>query len=54
MMTPTEKYLFDLHGFLIVRGVLSPEEVASANGETPEIGLSCNALRDAGKFGRRM
>jgi hypothetical protein len=32
MMTPTEKYLFDLHGFLIVRGVLSDEEVRSANG----------------------
>jgi len=26
-MTETEKYLFDLNGFLIVRGVLSPTEV---------------------------
>jgi len=30
-MTDTEKYLFDLNGFLIVRGVLSPAEVAQAN-----------------------
>lgn len=30
-MTEDERYLFDLNGFLIVRGVLSPEEVAAAN-----------------------
>lgn len=30
-MTEDERYLFDLNGFLIVRGVLTPEEVAEAN-----------------------
>jgi hypothetical protein len=31
-MTDDEKYLFDLNGYLIVRGVLTPEEVKVANG----------------------
>ena len=31
MMTDTERYLFDLNGFLVVRGVFSPGEVAAAN-----------------------
>eukprot|EP00287_Rhodomonas_sp_CCMP768_P008358 CAMPEP_0196724322 /NCGR_PEP_ID=MMETSP1091-20130531/6221_1 /TAXON_ID=302021 /ORGANISM="Rhodomonas sp., Strain CCMP768" /LENGTH=314 /DNA_ID=CAMNT_0042066431 /DNA_START=204 /DNA_END=1148 /DNA_ORIENTATION=+ len=30
-MTPTEKYLFDLNGFIVVRGVLTPAQVAAAN-----------------------
>ena len=30
-MTEDEKYLFDLNGFLIIRGVLTPEEVEEAN-----------------------
>ena len=30
-MTEDERYLFDLNGFLIVRGVLAPEEVAACN-----------------------
>jgi hypothetical protein len=30
-MTADEKYLFDLNGFIVVRNVLSPEEVAVAN-----------------------
>ena len=30
-MTEEERYLFDLNGFLIVRGVLSPEEIKEAN-----------------------
>jgi len=30
-MTASEKYLFDLQGFLVVRGVLSPEELSAAN-----------------------
>ena len=30
-MSETEKYLFDLHGYLIVRGALSEAEVAEAN-----------------------
>lgn len=30
-MTEDERYLFDLNGYLIVRGVLSPEEVQLAN-----------------------
>lgn len=30
-MSEAERYLFDLNGFLVVRGVLSPEEVAACN-----------------------
>jgi hypothetical protein len=30
-MTDDEKYLFDLNGYLVVRGVLTPEEVQQAN-----------------------
>jgi ectoine hydroxylase-related dioxygenase (phytanoyl-CoA dioxygenase family) len=30
-MTEAERYLFDLNGFLVVRGVLTPEEVLEAN-----------------------
>ena len=30
-ITADEKFLFDLNGFLVLRGVLSPEEVAAAN-----------------------
>lgn len=30
-MTEEEKYLFDLNGFIVVRGVLNEEEVESAN-----------------------
>lgn len=30
-MTEDERYLFDLNGYLVVRGVLSPEEVEQAN-----------------------
>jgi ectoine hydroxylase-related dioxygenase (phytanoyl-CoA dioxygenase family) len=31
VMSDAERYLFDLNGFLIVRNVLTPEEVAAAN-----------------------
>jgi len=30
-MTEDERYLFDLNGYLIIRGVLTPEEVEEAN-----------------------
>jgi len=30
-MTPEEKYIFDLNGYIIVKGVLSPDEVALCN-----------------------
>lgn len=30
-ITPRERFLFDLNGFLVVRGVFTPEEVAAAN-----------------------
>jgi len=40
VMTPEQKYLFDLNGFIVIRGVLSPEEIAAANAaidaNTPE------------------
>ena len=30
-MTEDEKYLFDINGYIVVRGILSKEEVAKAN-----------------------
>ena len=30
-MTPADKYLFDLNGYIIVRNVFSPEEIRTAN-----------------------
>tara|TARA_B100000780_G_scaffold271531_1_gene232570 strand:+ start:326 stop:628 length:303 start_codon:yes stop_codon:yes gene_type:complete len=30
-ITADERFLFDLNGFLVLRGILSPEEVAAAN-----------------------
>ena len=30
-MTDAEKYLFDVHGYLVIEGALSPEEVEAAN-----------------------
>ena len=30
-MTETEKYLFDMHGYLVIEGALSSEEVTAAN-----------------------
>ncbi len=30
-MTEAEKYLFDVHGYLVIEGALSSEEVAAAN-----------------------
>ena len=30
-MTETEKYLFDVHGYLVIKGALSPAEVVAAN-----------------------
>ncbi len=30
-MTEVEKYLFDVHGYLVIKGALSPAEVAAAN-----------------------
>ena len=30
-MTPEQKYLFDLNGFIVIRGVLSSEEITAAH-----------------------
>ncbi len=30
-MTEAEKYLFDVHGYIVIEGALSPEQVAEAN-----------------------
>ena len=30
-LTPHEKFLFDLNGYLVVRGALSPDEVGDLN-----------------------
>src|SRR5882757_8814130 len=35
--TPLDEYLFDLNGFVILRGVLTPEEVADANARIDKI-----------------
>lgn len=53
-MTEDERYLFDLNGYLVVRGVLKPEEVAEANGAIDKhahqmIERSNEALRNAVK-----
>ena len=31
LMTETEKYLFDVHGYTVIKGALSGEEIAAAN-----------------------
>ena len=30
-MNPSEKYLFEVHGYLVIEGALTPDEVAAAN-----------------------
>ena len=30
-MNEAEKYLFEVHGYLVIEGALSPQEVAAAN-----------------------
>ena len=30
-MTDAEKYLFDVHGYLVIENALSPEELEAAN-----------------------
>ena len=30
-MTDDEKYLFDLNGYIVIEGLLSPDDVAAAN-----------------------
>lgn len=57
-MTEAQRYLFDLNGFLVIRGVLSPEELKRANAaidkrEDQMIQRSENALRNA-KEGTKM
>ena len=32
-MTETEKYLFDVHGYTVIKGALSGEEIAAANAD---------------------
>ena len=48
MMTEAEKYLFDVHGYLVIEGVLSPAEVAAANAaidhHADKIGIRPNDL----------
>ena len=40
-LTEMERYLFDLNGYLILRGALSPQEVAACN-------ASLDSLQDCG------
>ena len=47
-MDATEKYLFEVHGYLVIEGALSPEEVAAANAaidhHAEQIGIRPNDL----------
>ena len=47
-MDATEKYLFEVHGYLVIAGALSPEEVAAANAaidhHADQIGIRPNDL----------
>lgn len=44
-MTPEEKYLFDLQGYIVVKGALSPDLVAALNQEVDAVGIP-DLLRD--------
>jgi hypothetical protein len=48
-MTPEEKFLFDLHGYLVIKNVLTPEEVAELNAVADE-----KFPRPAGHKGQRV
>ena len=48
-MTPEEKFLFDLHGYLVIKNVLSPAEVAELNRVADE-----KFPRPAGHTGQRV
>ena len=47
-MNAAEKYLFEVHGYLVIEGVLTPDEVAAANAaidaHADGIGIRPNAL----------
>ena len=47
-MDATEKYLFEVHGYLVIEGALSPAEVAAANAAidhyADQIGIRPNDL----------
>ena len=48
MMDEAEKYLFEVHGYLVIEGALSPQEVAAANAaidhHADQIGIRANDL----------
>ena len=48
MITPRERFLFDLNGFLVVRGVFTPEEVAAANAAIDKHAASLQPRAEAG------
>ena len=47
-ITARERFLFDLNGFLVVRGVFTPEEVAAANAAIDEHADGLQPRADAG------
>ena len=49
-MTHKERYLFDLMGFVVLNGALSPTEVADCN-ETIDVGDLLALLQTLGDFG---
>ncbi len=50
-MTPEEKFLFDLNGYLVIKNVLSPEELAALNAIADEKTADNPSLR-AGRVSR--
>lgn len=53
ILTDQEKYLFDVHGYLVIEGALSPEQVAAANAaidcHADQISLRSNDLARGSK-----
>mmetsp|Transcript_100829 Transcript_100829/g.177508 ORF Transcript_100829/g.177508 Transcript_100829/m.177508 type:complete len:151 (-) Transcript_100829:7-459(-) len=56
-MSATDKYLFDLNGYIVLRGVLSEEEVAAANSAVEAhmdtLHERTGKLRTSGLYGRQ-
>ena len=49
-LTPMQEYLFDLNGYLILRGAISPEDVAAMNATYDAIAAA--GIEGKGWFGR--
>ena len=49
-LTPMQEYLFDLNGYLVLRGAISPEDVAEMNATYDAIAAA--NIEGKGWFGR--